>query len=120
VDAAQGVGALGDHNPDERQAVIDLFGFERQLIFPTGSFPQAMAAPVDTSALRRSRERISAGRSRRRTPIYTRSRATYPHHEGSDNLIGRFERSMDDVDADARAHFFAGNFERLLSGAPVS
>ena len=44
----------------------------------------------------------------------------YPHHEGSDDPIGRFERTMDDVDADARARFFAGNFERLLSGAPVS
>ena len=42
----KGWGALGDHDADERRTVLDLFGFERQLIFPTGSFPQAMAAPV--------------------------------------------------------------------------
>ena len=43
----KGWGALGDHDADERRTVLDLFGFERQLIFPTGSFPQAMAAPAD-------------------------------------------------------------------------
>ena len=43
----------------------------------------------------------------------------YPHHEGSDDPIGQFERTMDDVDTDAWTRFFAGNFERLLSGAPV-
>ncbi len=43
----KGWGALGDHDAEERRTVLDLFGFERQLIFPTGSFPQAMAAPSD-------------------------------------------------------------------------
>ena len=41
----------------------------------------------------------------------------YPHHEGSDDPIGRFERTMDGVDDAAMDAFYAGNFERLLSGA---
>ena len=40
----------------------------------------------------------------------------YPHHEGSDDPIRRFERTMDEVDDDARAAFYAGNFEGLLRG----
>ena len=39
----------------------------------------------------------------------------YPHHEGSDDPIGRFERTMDDIDEPAMDAFYARNFERLLN-----
>ena len=38
----------------------------------------------------------------------------YPHHEGSDDPIRRFERTMDGVGDDDRHRFYAGNFEALL------
>ncbi len=41
----KGWGALGDSDPAERATVLDLLGFEAQLVYPTGSFNQAMAAP---------------------------------------------------------------------------
>jgi predicted TIM-barrel fold metal-dependent hydrolase len=38
----------------------------------------------------------------------------YPHPEGSNDPIGRFERTMGGVDAAARAAFYAGNMERFM------
>jgi predicted TIM-barrel fold metal-dependent hydrolase len=38
----------------------------------------------------------------------------YPHHEGSDDPIKRFDASMPAADAAARDAFYAGNLERLL------
>ncbi len=38
----------------------------------------------------------------------------YPHHEGTDDPIGRFERTMDDVDEAVREKFYAQNFEAYL------
>lgn len=38
----------------------------------------------------------------------------YPHHEGTDDPIGRFERTMVDVAEVAREKFFAGNFRDYL------
>ena len=40
----------------------------------------------------------------------------YPHHEGSDDPIGRFDRTMDGIRDEDRARFYAGNFEELLQG----
>lgn len=38
----------------------------------------------------------------------------YPHHEGTDDPIGRFERTMGGLDESAREKFYAGNFKALL------
>ena len=38
----------------------------------------------------------------------------YPHHEGSDDPIRRFDRSMPDASDEDRAAFYAGNFAALL------
>lgn len=39
----------------------------------------------------------------------------YPHHEGTDDPIRRFEASMVGVDGDARSAFYHGNGRRLLA-----
>jgi len=39
----------------------------------------------------------------------------YPHHEGTDDPIRRFEASMSGLDADARSAFYEGNGRRLLA-----
>ncbi len=41
----------------------------------------------------------------------------YPHHEGTDDPIRRFEASMTGVDAETRQAFYAGNGRRLLAAA---
>lgn len=38
----------------------------------------------------------------------------YPHHEGTDDPIRRFEASMNGLDAEARSAFYEGNGRRLL------
>lgn len=38
----------------------------------------------------------------------------YPHHEGTDDPIGRFERTMGGVEEPAREKFYAGNFRDYL------
>jgi predicted TIM-barrel fold metal-dependent hydrolase len=38
----------------------------------------------------------------------------YPHHEGTDDPIRRFEASMSGLDAEARSAFYEGNGRRLL------
>jgi predicted TIM-barrel fold metal-dependent hydrolase len=39
----------------------------------------------------------------------------YPHHEGTDDPIRRFEASMAGIDDDARDAFYHGNGQRLLA-----
>ena len=38
----------------------------------------------------------------------------YPHHEGTDDPIGRFERKMDEVSEEARYKFYTKNFKDFL------
>ena len=38
----------------------------------------------------------------------------YPHHEGTDDPIGRFERTMEEVDENQRSKFYTKNFKSLL------
>jgi hypothetical protein len=38
----------------------------------------------------------------------------YPHHEGSDDPIRRFDQTMVDVDESARDAFYAGNLDAIL------
>ena len=38
----------------------------------------------------------------------------YPHHEGTDDPIGRFERTMSGIAEPVREKFYAGNFRRLM------
>ena len=40
----------------------------------------------------------------------------YPHHEGTDDPIGRFERTMEGLDEAARDAFYFRNFEALFEG----
>lgn len=42
----------------------------------------------------------------------------YPHHEGTDDPIGRFERTMEGIDEVRRKRFYAGNFRELLGMTP--
>jgi uncharacterized protein len=41
----------------------------------------------------------------------------YPHVEGGRNPLGRFERSLTDVNASARRRFYCDNFEDLMGAA---
>jgi hypothetical protein len=45
--------------------------------------------------------------------LYTFS-SDYPHHEGSDDPVRRFDAAMPDVSDDVRHAFYAGNLEALL------
>ena len=38
----------------------------------------------------------------------------YPHHEGTDDPIARFERTMTDLTETARHQFYTGNFEQFI------
>ena len=38
----------------------------------------------------------------------------YPHHEGTDDPIGRFEKTMDDVEESIRIKFYSENFKVFL------
>jgi predicted TIM-barrel fold metal-dependent hydrolase len=38
----------------------------------------------------------------------------YPHHEGTDDPIGRFERTLEGVDEAAREKFYSGNFRAFM------
>lgn len=71
----KGWGALGDGDPDERSDVLDLLGFDLQLIFPTGSFPQVMTAEPDVfipavMAMNRGLAAFCAGDDRLRSVAY--------------------------------------------------
>ena len=45
----------------------------------------------------------------------------YPHAEGGRNPLGRFDKSLDDaaITSADRAHFFAGNFQRVFPAAAL-
>ena len=38
----------------------------------------------------------------------------YPHHEGTDDPIGRFEKTMNDVEESIRIKFYSENFKVFL------
>ena len=38
----------------------------------------------------------------------------YPHPEGTNDPIGRFERTFADIDEDARERFYSRNFEEMM------
>ena len=40
----------------------------------------------------------------------------YPHHEGTDDPIDRFEKTMADVSEEKKKNFYTDNFKRLLAG----
>ncbi len=42
--------SLGGWDPAERTVALDRLGFDRQLVFPTGSFPQVMSTPAAARA----------------------------------------------------------------------
>lgn len=39
----------------------------------------------------------------------------YPHHEGTDDPIGRFERTMDGIAENAKAKFYTDNFKAFMA-----
>ena len=44
----------------------------------------------------------------------------YPHPEGTNDPLGRFERTMADIDETAKDRFYRRNFEEMMGAAPVS
>jgi hypothetical protein len=42
----------------------------------------------------------------------------YPHPEGTDDPIGRFERSFEGISEEAKTKFYSENFQALMSTAP--
>jgi predicted TIM-barrel fold metal-dependent hydrolase len=42
----------------------------------------------------------------------------YPHPEGTDDPIGRFERTFEGISEDAKAKFYCENFQALMAAAP--
>jgi hypothetical protein len=41
----------------------------------------------------------------------------YPHPEGTDDPIGRFERTLQGVSEEAKAKFYSGNFQEMIPAA---
>jgi uncharacterized protein len=41
----------------------------------------------------------------------------YPHPEGTDDPIGRFERTMKEISEDAKTKFYSGNFQKMMTPA---
>jgi len=39
----------------------------------------------------------------------------YPHPEGTDDPIGRFERTFKDISEDAKTKFYSGNFQKMMT-----
>ena len=39
----------------------------------------------------------------------------YPHPEGTDDPIGRFERTFKDISEDAKTRFYSGNFQNMMA-----
>ena len=39
----------------------------------------------------------------------------YPHPEGTDDPMGRFERKMQDLDESVREQFYSANFRHMMS-----
>jgi predicted TIM-barrel fold metal-dependent hydrolase len=42
----------------------------------------------------------------------------YPHPEGTDDPIGRFERTFKDISEAAKNKFYSGNFQKMMAAAP--
>jgi uncharacterized protein len=42
----------------------------------------------------------------------------YPHPEGTDDPIGRFERTFKGISEDAKAKFYCENFQAMMAAAP--
>jgi uncharacterized protein len=42
----------------------------------------------------------------------------YPHPEGTDDPIGRFERTFKDISEEARTKFYSENFQAMMAAAP--
>ena len=44
----------------------------------------------------------------------------YPHHEGSDDLIARFERTMDGIGESVRQKFYTDNFKAFIGPSSLA
>ncbi len=42
----------------------------------------------------------------------------YPHPEGTDDPIGRFERTFHDISEEAKNKFYSGNFQEMMAAPP--
>jgi predicted TIM-barrel fold metal-dependent hydrolase len=42
----------------------------------------------------------------------------YPHPEGTDDPIGRFERTIKDVPEEAKSKFYSANFQAMMAPVP--
>ena len=42
----------------------------------------------------------------------------YPHPEGTDDPIGRFERTFKDISEEAKTKFYSENFQVMMAAAP--
>jgi len=42
----------------------------------------------------------------------------YPHPEGTDDPIGRFERTFKDISEEAKAKFYSENFQAMMAVTP--
>ena len=42
----------------------------------------------------------------------------YPHPEGTDDPIGRFERTFHDISEEAKNKFYSGNFQKMMAAPP--
>ncbi|MGO9935786.1 MAG: amidohydrolase family protein [Steroidobacteraceae bacterium] len=42
----------------------------------------------------------------------------YPHPEGTDDPIGRFERTFKEVSEEAKTKFYSGNFQKMMAAIP--
>ena len=38
----------------------------------------------------------------------------YPHHEGTDDPISRYERTMNNISEEVKSKFYTQNFKQLL------
>lgn len=78
--ARKGWGAFGDGDPAERSEVLDLLGFERQVVYPTGSFVQVQRSAPEvfveaTRAMNRGLADFCAGDPRMVAVAYVPLRA---------------------------------------------
>jgi hypothetical protein len=42
----------------------------------------------------------------------------YPHPEGTDDPIGRFERTLQGIPEESKEKFYCENFQSMVAGAP--
>ena len=91
----KGWGALGDNDVTERSRVLDLLGFDLQIVFPTGSFPQVMMSPHHiqaeaAQAMNRGMGAFCASDPRLRAVGYV------PFHHGPEVAIRLFHQALRD------------------------